>query len=103
MSDKNSTRGAASLVRRAGRMVATGVVGVVAVDAARSAARRGSVRNGAVTATAWALRGRRRMETGAEKARLAGGDIVAEARARVGEQAPPPGQDIGAHAHDHDH
>jgi hypothetical protein len=46
------------------------------------------------------LRGFRAAEAGAEKARLAAGDIVSEARERNGEQAPAPGT-FSDHGHDH--
>lgn len=96
-----------NLVTRTGRLAATGVLGVVIVDGLRAAARRGTLREGAVGLTAMVLRGKRRAEVGAENVRLAGGDVVAEARARNGEQAPAPGADVGGAAgaagHDHDH
>lgn len=91
-----------SLPNRAGRFVASSVLGVLIVDVAKSARRSGALRQAAVTATAWGLRGARRVEVGAEGARLAGGDILAEARARNGEQAPAPGTDV-ASGHDHEH
>ncbi|MEQ7848838.1 DUF1490 family protein [Nocardioides kribbensis] len=90
----------AALLGKAGSTLVTGLVGAAAYDGAKRAVGAGVVREGAVAATAWGLRGKRRVETGAEQLRLTSGDIVAEARERVGEQAPPP----GAHeAHDHQH
>jgi hypothetical protein len=90
-----------ALVTRAGSTVLTGLVGAVAYDGAKRAVSGGAAREGAVTAIAWGLRGRRRLETGAEQVRLVTGDLVADARARVGEQAPPPG--AGDTPHDHEH
>ena len=90
-----------NVVKRTGRLAVTGVVGVVLVDLAKKAAARGSARQGVVAATTWALRGKRQLEVGAENVRLAGGDIIAEARGRVGEQAPVPGADVAGHDHDH--
>ena len=43
-----------------------------------------------MTATAWGLRGTRKAEEAAERARLKVADVVAEARERIGEEAPPP-------------
>lgn len=91
----------ASLFARATGTVTTGLVGAVAYDGVRRAVSSGAAREGAVTALAWGLKGKRRAEVGAENLRLVTGDLMAEARARVGEQVPPPGTE--AHAHDHDH
>lgn len=39
-----------------------------------------------------------------EEARLRAGDMLAEARSSLGEEAPPPSAvDIGGHDHDHEH
>ena len=89
-----------SLISRAGSAVTTGLIGAVAYDGARRVVRSGAAREGAVTALAWGLRGKRRAEIGAENVRLTSGDLLAEARARVGEQAPPPS---AADVHDHTH
>lgn len=91
-----------AVLARAGSTVLTGLVGAVAYDGAKKVVHSGAAREGAVTALTWGLRGRRQLETGAEQVRLVTGDLVAEARARVGEQVPPPGADVG-HGHDHDH
>lgn len=88
-------------VRQTGRLAVSGVLGAVIVDAARGRVGRDGARRGAVTATRWALRGKRRAEVGAENVRLTAGDIVAEARAGLGEQAPPPAAGAAAHQHDH--
>jgi hypothetical protein len=90
-----------ALITRAGSTVLTGLVGAVAYDGAKKAVGDGTARSGAVNALAWGLRGKRRLETGAEQVRLVTGDLVAEARAKVGEQAPPPGATDTLHDHDH--
>lgn len=92
-----------ALVSRAGSAVFTGLVGAVAYDGAKKAVRTGVVREGAVQTIAWGIRGKRVAEVGAEQVRLTTGDLVAEARARVGEQAPPPGDPTAGHDHAHDH
>jgi tRNA G26 N,N-dimethylase Trm1 len=63
-------------------------------------ARSDAVRNATVALTAWGLRGVRAAETGAEKVRLATADIVSEARAKIGEEAPAPATSNG-HGHQH--
>lgn len=88
------------LIVHAAQTVATGVVGAVAYDGVKRVARSGVVRGAAVTVTTWGLRGVRAAETGAEQARLTIGDVVSEARARLGEQAPVPGA-TGDHGHEH--
>ena len=92
----------ATLFGKATSTVVTGFVGAVAYDGAKKAVDRGVAREGAVTVLAWGLRGKRSTESGAERLRLATGDLVAEARERVGEQAPPPGAGADGH-HDHQH
>ena len=94
---------AGQVVRRAGATVVTGVAGVAAVDVLKRVFSGGVARRGAVTVTAWGLRGARAAETGAETARLVAGDVLAEARERVGEQAPAPGHGMAAATHDHEH
>lgn len=79
--------------------VVTGAVGAAAYDGVRKAWAKAPVHEASVTATAWALRGVRKAEEGAESARLRVADVVAEARERIGEEAPPPTVD----AHDHEH
>ncbi|MGW0035272.1 DUF1490 family protein [Gordonia sp. NPDC003376] len=89
-------------IGRAGTAVATGLVGAVAYDAVRTVVRRTPLREGAVVATAWGLRGTRKAEEVAESVRLNTADIVAEAKDRIGEESTPPGTAI-THSHDHDH
>jgi hypothetical protein len=88
-----------SIVARAGSAVVTGLVGAAAYDGVKKAVSSETVREGAVVALALGLRGKRRVEIGAEQVRLVSGDLVADARARVGEQAPPPGMADLAHDH----
>jgi hypothetical protein len=88
------------VVKKAAAAVAGGVAGALVLDSVRKGAAGRSLRSGAVAVTAWGLRGKRSAESGAESVRLATGDIVAEARARVGEQAPPP---AAGTSHDHEH
>lgn len=78
------------VLKKAATALASGVAGALVVDSVKRGAGGRSLRSSAVTVTAWGLRGRRSAEAGAESVRLATGDIVAQARARVGEQAPPP-------------
>jgi hypothetical protein len=77
------------LAKAAGTMI-TGLVGVTTYEALRKALGTTPVHNAAVTATEWSLRGTRRAEEAAESARLKLADVVAEARERIGEEAPPP-------------
>lgn len=89
------------VVTKAAAAVASGVAGALVVDSVRNGVAGRSLRSGAVAVTAWGLRGKRSAESGAESVRLATGDIVAEARARVGEQAPAPAAGGGSHDHEH--
>jgi hypothetical protein len=81
-------------------MVGTGLAGAVAYDGLKRIARTSVIRGATVTGTVWGLRGLRAAEAGAEKARLIAGDIVSEARERIGEQAPVPGT-VDGHGHEH--
>ena len=88
------------MVAKAATTVATGVVGVAAYDGLRNAVKAAPVHEAAVSTAVFSLRGVRKAERGAERARLRVGDVVAEARERIGEEASPPAVD---HNHDHDH
>lgn len=90
------------LLAKAAATVLTGTVGAVAYDVLRTVTAKAPVREAAVTTTTWGLRGVRKAENGAESARLTMADLVAEARERIGEQAPPPGLPADAE-HDHEH
>lgn len=92
--------GPKSLLTKAASTVLTGAAGVAAYNGARSLLRRAPLREAAVSATAWTIRGARIAEERAEAARLAAADVVAEAKEKVGEQVTPP---VPAAAHDHDH
>jgi len=89
------------LARRLLGTAATGVVGVGLVELAKRITGPDVARRAAVTTTAWGLRGVRKVETGAESARLTAADILAEAKEQLGEQATPPGPDLGGHDHEH--
>lgn len=89
------------LLAMAASMVVTGAVGVAAYEGLRKALAKAPMREASVTATAWGLRGVRQAEDAAERARLVVGDVVAEARERVGEEVPPPA--VGDAGHDHEH
>lgn len=90
-----------AFLAKAASTVVTGAVGVAAYQGVRKVVKKAPVREASVTATAWALRGVRQAEVGAESARLKVADVVAEARERIGEEVPPPAVADGAHAHDH--
>ncbi|PYE16461.1 uncharacterized protein DUF1490 [Williamsia limnetica] len=89
-----------ALLGKAAATVVTGAVGVAAYNGTRELVRRAPLREAAVTATAWSLRGVRKAEEGAESARLAAADVVAEAKEKIGEQVTPP---VATPAHDHEH
>ena len=90
-----------SLLAKAATTVVTGAIGVAAYEGLRKAVAKAPVREAAVSTTAWALRGARKAEEGAEAARLKAADVMAEARERVGEEVPPPAVAEAAYSHDH--
>ncbi len=90
-----------AVVGRLAAVVGTGLAGAVAYDGLKRFARSSAARNGAVSVTALGLRGARAAESGTEQVRLTMGDLVAEARERLGEQAPAPGE--SAEQSDHEH
>lgn len=88
------------LVVKAVGAVATGLVGAAAYDAVKRLVRSEAIRGATVKATAWGLRGVRAAEASAEKVRLVTADVVSEARAQIGEEAPAPGGSKGrGHKH----
>ncbi|MBB3038461.1 DUF1490 family protein [Hoyosella altamirensis] len=89
------------LIGKALGTVVTGVVGVAAYNGARWVAKKTPTREIAVSATALGIKGARKAEEGAENVRLTAADIVAEARGRVGEEAPPPPSHPAGHGHAH--
>ena len=101
-SKSNRTATAGRLLRKAVGTVATGVVGVAVVRAAERGEGGSLPRRVAVTATRLGILGTRRAETAVERARLAAGDVRAQAYADLGEQAPPPA-DRSTGGHDHSH
>lgn len=74
------------LVKAAGAVL-TGLVGVSAYETLRKALGTAPIRRASVTVMEWGLRGTRRAEAAAESARLT---VAAEARGRIGEEAPLP-------------
>lgn len=90
-----------SLVAKVASTVVTGAVGVAAYDGLRRVLAKAPVHEASVSATAWALKGVRKAEEGAESARLRVADVVAEARERIGEESPPPAVGDDAHTHEH--
>ncbi len=89
-----------ALFARAAATVVTGVAGVVAYDLLRKAAARAPLHATAVSAAELGLRGTRKAEEAAESARLKLADVMAEARERIGEEAPTPSV---ADVHQHEH
>lgn len=77
------------LVKAAGAVL-TGLVGVSTYETLRKALGTAPIRRASVTVMEWGLRGTRRAEAAAESARLTVADVVAEARGRIGEEAPLP-------------
>ena len=88
------------LLAKATTTVITGLVGVTAYEALRKAVAKAPLHETAVSAAELGLRGTRKAEEAAESARLKLADVMAEARERIGEEAPTPA--IGD-IHDHDH
>jgi hypothetical protein len=88
------------LLAKAAGTVFTGLVGVTAYEVVRKAAAKAPLHQTAVSAAELGLRGTRKAEEAAESARLKLSDVVAEARERIGEEAPTPS--VGE-AHDHEH
>ena len=86
------------LAAKAVAVAVTGVAGAAVYDGAKKLVRGRSARQAAVAVTSWGLRGARAIEVAGEKARLGAADIASEARARIGEQTPPP---AGAGGHEH--
>lgn len=89
------------MIAKAATTVVTGAVGVAAYELVRKAVAKAPVHEASVAATAWGLRGTRRAEEAAERARLKVADVVAEARERVGEEAPPPAVHEASDGHVH--
>lgn len=101
-SERKRRPGVARLARKAAGVVGTGVTGVLVVRLAEGREPGSLPRKVAVVATRWGIVGTRRAEAAVERARLAAGDIRAQAYADLGESAPPPAS-RGAGGHDHAH
>ncbi len=100
---RSSPVGAVPLARLA-RSVLVGMAAAAAYDVVRHRVRRLPLHDATVGSLSWGLRGVRLTERWAETARLRTADLVAEARARIGEEAPPPGaSDAPETGHDHQH
>lgn len=88
------------LLGKAASTVFTGLAGVTAYELLRRAAAKAPLHETAVSAATLGLRGTRKAEEAAESARLKIADVMAEARERIGEEAPTPA--VGdVHQHDH--
>lgn len=84
----------------------SGVVGVAVLRGASKAApkARPAARKAVVGGIAGGIVAARWLGSAAEEARLKAGDMLAEARSSLGEEAPPPSAvDTGGHDHDHEH
>lgn len=90
----------AGMLGKAAGVIVTGWVGAAAYDGTKRMTRHVPGRSLAVSTVTLGLKGLRRVETRAEAARLATADVVAEARERIGEQAPAPTTAAGR-GHEH--
>lgn len=88
------------LLAKAAGTVVTGLVGVTAYEVVRKAVAKAPLHETAVKGAELGLRGTRKAEEAAESARLKLADVMAEARERIGEEAPAPSI---ADTHDHEH
>ncbi|KZS67357.1 MAG: DUF1490 family protein [Mycobacterium pseudokansasii] len=89
-----------AIFAKAATTVITGLAGVTAYEVLKKVAAKAPLHQTAVSAAELGLRGTRKAEEAAESARLKLSDVMAEARERIGEEAPTPAV---AHDHDHDH
>ncbi|WP_232789706.1 DUF1490 family protein [Streptomyces jeddahensis] len=93
----------------AGRLVHYAVSGVVGGAVLRGAAKaaprvKPAARKAFVGSLAGGIVAGRWLGSAAEEARLKAGDMLAEARSSLGEEAPPPSAvDVEGHTHDHEH
>ena len=89
-----------ALLGKAAATVITGLAGVTAYEVLRRAVAKAPLHETAVKSAELGLRGTRKAEEAAESARLKIADVMAEARERIGEEAPTPAvSDV--HQHDH--
>lgn len=87
--------------RSAGGMAAAGVAGNLIVAGVRRLVPPGTVHRAAVSGVAGGIRLGRSMARTVEEAQLRAGDLVAEAHASMGEEAPVPGAAPDEHDHPH--
>jgi Ni,Fe-hydrogenase III small subunit len=88
------------LLAKTAPTVVTGAVGVAAYEALRRAVAKAPLRKASVAATACGLRVVRHAGAKAEQVQLTVGDVIAEARERVGEEVPPAAEAASGHVHD---
>ena len=88
------------LLAKAAGTVFTGLVGVTAYEVVRKAMAKAPLHQTAVATAEVGLRGTRKAEEAAESARLKIADVMAEARERIGEEAPTPSV-TDVHEHEH--
>jgi hypothetical protein len=91
----------AGSLRGVAGLAAAGVLGDLIVTGARRVIPPQAGRRLVVRAMAGGMVLGRRLEQGAEEARLLAGDLLAEARASLGEEAPVPAAGDGAGGHEH--
>jgi hypothetical protein len=82
-------------------LAAAGVLGDLIVSGARRVLPERAGRRLAVRMMAGGIVAGRRLEQAAEEARLLAGDLLAEARSSLGEEAVPPAAGDGAVPHEH--
>ena len=88
------------VLAKATSTVITGLVGVSAYELLRIAVAKAPLHETAVSAATLGLRGTRKAEEAAESAGLKLADVMAEARERIGEEAPTPAiSDVNDHDH----
>jgi hypothetical protein len=104
VAESDMRKGAAMAVQvflaKAASAVITGLAGVTAYEVLKKAAKKAPLHETAVKGAELSLRSTRKAEEAAESARLKIADVMAEARERIGEEAPTPA--VGD-VHDHDH
>ncbi|MBV7697563.1 DUF1490 family protein [Streptomyces sp. TRM70350] len=93
---------AGAVVGRITHYALSGTAGVLVLRGAAKA--KPSARRLLVSGIAGGITTGRRLGAAAEEARLKAGDLLAEAREQLGEEAPPPSAvGVEGHAHDHEH
>lgn len=95
---------AGAVAGRLAHYAASGVIGAIVVrQAAKTAPKAGpAARKALIGSLAGGIVAGRWLGSAAEEARLKAGDMLAEARSSLGEEAPPPSAfDAGNHDHEH--